>query len=68
MKAELILLTPKNKDGEHHLLEVYSDGRIICDCLFNIVDENRDICSDCKHCRQLKEAIFKGDISEYENV
>jgi len=62
--------TPKDKNGNHALLHVYKNGKIICDwqyCarqFFNPKRETESIL--CKHIKQFKIKEKQGDLSEYE--
>lgn len=66
MQPEIIL--QKLYKGQYETLEVYKDGRIICDCLHGLFSKSRDINSECYHEKELRQAILKGNINNYIEV
>lgn len=68
MKNYFLLQSPKDKNGNMTLMKVYNDGRIICDCLNNLWNIQRDYCSYCKHSALLRAKIIKGNIEEYTEL
>lgn len=50
---------------EYETLEVYEDGRIICTCLNNLYNPEREINSSCRHAKELRENIIKGNLEKY---
>jgi hypothetical protein len=65
MKEEFIL---QKKYTDWETLYIFKDGRIICDCLNGLWNKDRDVNSICRHEKDLRIAISKGDISEYWDV
>ncbi len=51
------IILQRQYGNEFHTLYVYEDGRIICECLYNLFDKNKNTCSNCKHARDLLDAI-----------
>lgn len=65
----MIELIYQRKYGEEfHTLYISADGRIKCECLYNLWDKGRDNCSSCRHVYDLLEAIRKGDLEKYNDV
>ena len=64
MKPVMVLLTPKNPETkEHHTIFVYKDGRVVCSCLANLWNRDRDYASHCSHSQKLVEDF--PDLSGY---
>jgi hypothetical protein len=62
-------LTPikKNEWGqyERETLELKEEGQIICSCLNNLYEKNRDFCSVCKHTYQFLEDLRNNNLEDY---
>jgi len=51
--------------AEYETLEVYEDGRIICSCINNLYNKDREVNSYCRHATELRDNIFKGELKKY---
>lgn len=64
--------TPPDKYGNHQLLKVYDNGKVICDwqyCNRQLYNKNRETESEwCWHIELFLDAVHNGDISKYEEL
>lgn len=56
------------QDKGGNILEIFADGRIICDCLHNLFLKNRNVCSECRHQKKLLNNIIKGNLIDYYEI
>jgi len=63
-----MLILQKIYGREFQTLYVYNNGRIVCECLAGLFNKEREVNSTCRHAKELREAIFIGDISKYNDV
>lgn len=61
--------SPANKKGDKELLTIYKNGKVICSCLANLYNENRDYDSVyCRHIKSFLEAVCRGNLENYEEI
>lgn len=53
---------------EFETLKVFDDGRITCTCINNLYYKGREINSVCKHSKELRKNIIKGDLTKYYDI
>lgn len=65
-----IMMQSDTTKDEWYTLEVFSSGNITCNCESQMYNKDRDIKSNCKHVKRLKEIsqIWKTEKNILENT
>ena len=53
-----LMIQSSSEKGEWHLLEIWKNGTIKCNCMANLYDIERDIKSKCQHVKKFKELVL----------